>query len=52
MIELLVFVVIIALIAYVVSLLLGQPAGLITFVILLLVGLLALSGPSSTLHLR
>jgi hypothetical protein len=40
MIELLIAVIVIALVAYVVSLLLGQPAGLITFVVLLLLVLL------------
>lgn len=40
MLELLVAVIVIALIAYVVSLLLGQPAGLICFVVLLILLLL------------
>ncbi len=41
MIELLIAVIVIALVAYVVSLLLGQPAGLITFVVLLLLVLIS-----------
>jgi len=49
MLELLVFIIVIALIAYVVSLLLGQPAGLITFVVLLLLVLLT-AAPSLHLH--
>ena len=49
MIELLIFVVVIALVAYVVSLVLGQPAGLIAFVVLLL---LVLVTQAHSLHLK
>lgn len=43
MVELLFAVIVIALVAYVVSLLLGQPAGLVAFVVLLLLVLVTAS---------
>ncbi|HEY6020801.1 MAG TPA: hypothetical protein VIY48_13165 [Candidatus Paceibacterota bacterium] len=49
MIELLIAVILIALVAYVVSLFLGQPAGLIAFVVLLLIVLLTVV-PTTHLH--
>jgi len=49
MLELLIFIIVIALVAYVVSLLLGQPAGLIAFVVLLLLVLLTAS-PGLHIH--
>lgn len=51
MLQLLIAIIIIALVAYIVSLLLGQPAGLITFVVLLLLILLGTSS-SHGLHPR
>lgn len=44
MLEILIAVVVIALVAYCVSLMLGQPAGLIVFVVLLLLVLLTAPG--------
>ena len=49
MVELIVAVLLIAIVAYVVSLFLGQPAGLITFVVLLLLILVAFL-PSTHFH--
>lgn len=48
MLELLIAVVVIALVAYVVSLMLGQPAGIIVFVVLLL--LVILTAPGVNFH--